>query len=202
MIYNRDQDQERFVSGLSLNKNLIQKEVVISLVNQFLVGHKGGQINVNSGPLETVFNSATGVELERSSHGVVSRWVANGFYVYYSNLSSANQRPYKDGSGIYFNATAATRFGLDIMMSYWRAYEFLSIEGGKIYPSVSVFDSGVQQEEMELLIFRFLYNRTIARGLQLGVRMEPHYDLSFRSFQYSYGFYLQFNDRFFITRKR
>lgn len=200
MIYNRDVEQERFVSGLSFAKDITKNDWPVTLITQFVVGHKGGQINNSSLPLETAMNSAAGLQLSHNSRSFVSQWTWNMFHVYYDNLSSVVERPYKDGSAIYVNANAATRVGLSIMISYWKSHEFLSVQGGKVYPSVSVFDSRVQREKMELMIMRFLYQREVSKGLQLALRLEPYYDIGFGSFQYAYGFYLQFNDRFFLTK--
>ncbi|MGB4972100.1 MAG: hypothetical protein WBO32_05545 [Cyclobacteriaceae bacterium] len=117
-------------------------------------------------------------------------------------MSSANGRPYEDGSGFYANGNISTTLGLDVMVSYWQAHEFISIQGGKVYPSVSEFNYRDQQENRELLMLRLLYNKELAKGLSGTLRMEPYYDLGFESFQYAYGFYLQFSDRFFITKKK
>jgi hypothetical protein len=203
MIYNNDPEQERFVSGLSLNKRIINKgPFQVSLPVQIQMSHKGGQIDVNPLPLETVMNSAFGVELKKETSGPIRNWKLDGFYVHYNNLSSANVRPYADGSGFYANGNISTALGLDVMVSYWQAHEFISIQGGKVYPSVSEFDYRDQQENMQLLMLRLLYNKEVVKGLYATLRVEPYYDFSFESFQYAYGFYLQFKDRFFITRKK
>lgn len=203
MIYNKDPEQERFVSGLSLSKRIINKgSFLVSLPLQIQMSHKGGQINVNPPPLETVMNTAIGVEVRKKTLGLIKDWMVDGFYVHYNNMSSTNVRPYKDGSGFYFNGNISTTFGLDVMASYWQAHEFISIQGGKVYPSVSELDYRVQQENMQLLMLRLLYNKEVTRGLVATLRVEPYYDLSYQSFQYSYGFYLQFSDRFFIARRK
>lgn len=202
MIYPKDTEQERFVSGLSLNKRIINFPTVQFYIPvQLMVSHRGGQINVGSPSIETLTNSAVGLEVQHKSQGLISNLTLNAFQVFYKNLSTTNELPYNDGSGFYANGNIATTFGLEVMASYWQGHEFLSIEGGKIYPSVSVFDPTVQQENMQLMIFRFLYNREIARGIYANLRFEPYYDLGFKSFQYSYGLYFQIKDRFFLTQR-
>lgn len=203
MIYVNDPEQERFVSGISIDKRVFKKSSFqLSIPVQIQVSHRGGQINLSSPPLETMMNSAAGVELQKQTEGWIQKWKLNGFYALYNNMSSTNERPYADGSGFYANGSISTVFGLDVMASYWQAHEFISIQGGKIYPSVSEFDFRVQQENMQLLILRLLYDKEIAKGLYATLRVEPYYDLSFKSFQYSYGFYLQFRDRFFLAKKK
>lgn len=202
MIYNNDAEQEQFVAGVSLNKRVLNQFVQVSLPFQLLASHRGGQINVNPPPLETLINTSVGIELKRQTSGWMKDWKVSGHQLYYNNMSSANERPYKDGSGFYANGSIATTFGLEVMASYWQAHEFISIQGGKIYPSVSEFDYRVQQENMRLLVLRLLYNKEISNGLYATLRFEPHYDFEFESFQYAYGFYLQFRDRFFLSQRK
>jgi hypothetical protein len=169
---------------------------------QATLGHHGGQINFNPPPLETHYNIATGVEAIKELNGWIEKLTVDGFYVYYKNVSSVLVRPYLDGEGIYLNANAKTTLGLDLMLTYWQGREYQSVQGGKIYPSVSVFDHTVQREKMQLVMLRFLYHKEIMEGLQGSLRFEPYYDLGFQSVQYSYGLYLQFNDRFFLAERR
>lgn len=202
MIYNRDPNQERFVSGLSVNKRVINSGVKVYVPLQLMAGHRGGQINIGSPPLETLMNSAVGLEVVRETSGLIKSWRANGYYTYYKNLSTNNERPYKDGAGMYYNANVSTKFGLDVMATYWQGHEFQAIQGGKVYPSVSVYNPLVQRETMQLLILRFLYNRKLMDGFYATFRVEPYYDFGFESFQYAYGIYFQFRDRFFLTRRK
>lgn len=202
-IYNNDPEQERFVSGLSVQKKILKKAAFeISIPVQVLIAHRGGQINISHEPLETLMNSAVGAEVQKHGTGWMKAWKVNGFYAYYKDVTATYGRPYLDGSGFYANATMSMAFGLDVMASYWQTHEFLSIQGGNIYPSVSEFDYRVQRENMQLAIVRLLYNREIAKGLAATLRVEPYYDLGFNSFQYSYGFYLQFKDRFFLAKRK
>ena len=125
----------------------------------------------------------------------------NGFYVYDKDLTKARQA-YYDGDGFYVNGTLSTRFGLEVMASYWRAREFMSFEGGKIYPAVSYFDPTRIQPTPQLMILRFLYDYKITDNLYLTLRYEPYFDLSFKSFQYSYALYINYRDRYFLFKRK
>lgn len=202
MIYNNDPQQERFVAGISFKQRLVNGSTQLYLPVQIQVSHRGGQINQSASPLETMANSAVGIEMRHASSGWIKSWMVNSFHVYHDNFSSTNERPYKDGSGFYANANISTTFGLDVMASYWKAHEFISIQGGKVYPSVSEFNDQVQRENMELLMLRLLYNKEIAKGVMATLRLEPYYDFGFGSFQYAYGFYIQFRDRIFLAKRK
>jgi hypothetical protein len=204
MIYPNDPQQEQFTTGLNLNKRIIQSRAMdVSVPVQMVVSHKGGQINFRSqSPVETLFNSAFVLEVKLRSTGLVRETRFSGFYTYYKTLTKDLVQPFKDGSGAYVNASVSTRYGLDVMGSYWVGHKFISVEGGKIYPSVSVFNNAWQQPVMRLFILRFLYSVKISDGLYASARVEPFYDFSYRSFQYSYGVYFHFRDRFFLWKHK
>lgn len=204
MIYPNDPGQEQFTTGLNVSKRIFTLgRTQLFLPIQGVINHHGGQINFSySGPIQTLFNSAVGLEVRHPSTGVIRETRLNGFYVYYKTLTNPLIQPFKDGSGAYFNATLSTKYGLDIMGSYWQGHEFVTIEGGKIYPSVSVDNYTHQQHVMKLVILRLLYNIQIMDGLTATARLEPNYDIPVHNFQYSYGIYLNFRDRFFLWKRK
>lgn len=204
MIYFNDPKQEEFTAGVNLTKRIINlRTTQVTAPLQTVVHHHGGQINYKfSGPIETVLNSAFGLEVKHQSTGLIRETRLNGFYVYYKLLTQDLLQPFKDGSGAYFNATASTKYGLEVMGSFWYGHEFITVEGGRIYPSVSVANYTQQHHLMKLFILRFLYNFKIREGLYASARMEPYYDFYLKSFQTSYGVYLNFRDRFFLWKPK
>ncbi len=204
MIYLNDSNQEQLTAGLNLNKRIANLgSTQINIPIQMVTHHHGGQINYRfSGPVETLFNTALGLEVKHQSVSWVRETRFNGFYVYYKSLSRDLIQPFHDGSGAYFNATLSTKYGLDVMGSYWYGHEFITVEGGKIYPSVSVFNPAQQHHMMKLFILRLLYNIKISDGLYASARFEPYYDFYYGSIQTSYGVYLNFRDRFFLWKRK
>ncbi len=202
MQYWRDTKQEQLVAGLSLQKKILDVgSGSLSIPVQLLTRHQGGQLDQAGLPIQTLFNTAVGINWSQPMSGFVKQLVVNGFYVYDKDITRTRQA-YLDGDGFYVNGTLSTRMGLDIMASYWQGREFMAFEGGKIYPSVSYFDPTRIQPSPQLLILRFLYDYRIADHLYLTLRYEPYYDLSFRTFQYSYAIYINYRDRYFLTNRR
>lgn len=202
MQYWNDPRQEEFIGGLSLQKRLIRwptGEVEFPL--QVVVRHKGGQLDMTGLPIQTVANTATGAMLTQRSEGLLKEYRFSGYYLFDKDVSLTRQ-PYLDGDGIYLNGSVTTRFGLEVMASYWRAREFMSIQGGQVYPSLSPQDGMTLQPSPHLLILRFLYNYEVSEDLTWSIRYEPYYDLSFNTFQYSYGFYLNYRARYFLANPR
>lgn len=202
MQYWNDPRQEQFVGGLSLQKRLFKVgSGTVSLPVQLLARHQGGQLDVAGQAIQTVVNSATGLVWTQPVNGFLKEFSLSGYYVFDKDLSMTRQ-PYLDGDGIYFNGSVSTKFGLDIMASYWQAREFLSIQGGQIYPSISPQDKVTLEPSPKLFIIRFLYTYPVADALTLSLRYEPYMDLAFDTFQYSYGFYLNYRARYFVATPR
>ncbi len=202
MQYWRDSRQEQLVAGISLQKRVLKTgRGEWSIPVQLLTRHQGGQLDQAGLPIQTLFNTAVGINWTQPMNGAINRMTVNGFYVYDKDITHSRQA-YFDGDGFYFNGTVSTSFGLDVMVSYWQAREFQAFEGGKIYQSVSFFDPTRIQPSPQLLITRFLYDYKVTDRLFLTLRYEPYYDLAFKSFQYSYALYINYRDRYFLVKRK
>ncbi|HRI78384.1 MAG TPA: hypothetical protein PLR06_02520, partial [Cyclobacteriaceae bacterium] len=65
----------------------------------------------------------------------------------------------------------------------------------------SYFDGTRIQPSPQLAIMRFLYDYKLTDRLYITLRYEPYYDLAFNSFQYSYGLYINYRDRYFLLKR-
>jgi hypothetical protein len=202
MQYWQDPRQEEFVAGVSLQKRIFKWESgSLSVPFQLVARHRGGQLDVAGQPVQTVMNTATGLAWRQSTGGIIREFGINGYYLFDKDIAKANQ-PYFDGDGLYLNGSFTTRFGLEVMASYWRASEFLSVQGGQIYPAISPQDGITLQPSPNLMILRFLYNYSVTDDLTLSLRYEPFYDVMRETFQYSYGFYVHYRARYFLAHPR
>lgn len=202
MQYWNDSKQEQLVGGLSAQKRIAKLgSGSLHVPFQVVARHQGGQLDQAGLPIQTVVNSAIGLSWIQPVSGWVSEVAFSGYYVYDKDISLTRQ-PYLDGDGIYLNGSFTTRFGLQVMASYWKAREYLSIQGGPIYQSISTQDGVTLQPSPNLLIMRFLYNYTVLPQLTLSLRYEPFYDFSFKTFQYAYGFYINYRARYYVANTR
>lgn len=198
MIYFNDPDQERFVAGLSLNKRVVNiNDWSLSIPIQATVRHAGGQIDINPKPLTSVFASASGFVINKNTSGVIKSFGLKSYFLTYKSLTSRIV-PYKDGNGIYINPYVQSKFGLGIMGSYWYGNEFLTNDGGQLYPSTTERYPFLVQPTRILYMLRILYEKQLMKGLSLTARVEPFYDTYSDNIQYAYGFYFNFTDRFFL----
>ena len=206
MIYKGDDDQERVAAGLSLNYRLKQSsQWNVELPVQFLVTHVGGQIDSSPASLQTYINTAigAGVTYRLGEKNFVQGIRMENYYVYYKDFSPAIVKVFEDGSGWYANLGIKMKPNLELMASYWRGHEFISIMGGQLYPSVSsTFKSPMAVEEVrELFILRLMHNLKITDRLYISTRVEPFYDLANEKFEFSHGFYINYSADFFLTKK-
>jgi hypothetical protein len=199
MIYQGDTNQEEFTFGLSLNKQVLNSGLKVELPLQLLATHRGGQIDQSNAPVATYYNAALGVHLYQSSASVFNSWGLKAYAAIYQDANSSGTQPFEDGYGVYINPYITTRFGLMVMMSYWYANEFISVQGGTIYPSANEIYPLRIDEDRQLIMLRALYDVELADTFWLTLRAEPFYDTYSESLQYSFGIYLNLYERFYLT---
>ncbi len=201
MQYLNDTKQEQFVAGLSMQKRLLRLgSGALYVPLQVIARHQGGQLDNARLAIQSLVNTATGISWIQPMEGKIKEIALSGYYVFDKDITKTRQA-YLDGDGVYFNGSVTTQFGLEIMASYWQGREFMAFQGGKIYSAASV-DGQTIQPSPNLMILRFLYNYPVADNLVLSLRYEPFYDLAYGSFQYSYGFYINYRARYFLTKPR
>jgi hypothetical protein len=201
MIYFNDTEPERFTAGLSFNKTLFRSNGFhIDLPVQGIASHQGGQIDSVDNPVITRYNGAVGLTIESEQTGFIR---SLGVKTYVAGFgTSSDLLTFDDGYGIYINPYLTTKFGLTVMGSYWSCNEFLTIQGGQLYPSVADNYPSRLDEKRDLIMLRFLYDVKLADGLMLTARAEPFYDTYAEAVEYSFGFYLSFSDRFFLLNAK
>ncbi|HEU5291463.1 MAG TPA: hypothetical protein VFU05_12525 [Cyclobacteriaceae bacterium] len=199
MIYLNDTEPERFTAGVSFNKTLFRNNGFhIDLPVQLVANHQGGQIDTVDNIVRTVYNGAAGLTFEGELNGFVRGWGLKSYVAGYRG----DDLPYEDGFGFFINPYVTTKIGLTVMGSYWRGNEFLTVQGGDLYPSINEKYPTRVDEERDFLMLRFLYDVKIAEGLILTARAEPFYDTYAETLEYSFGLYLNFSDRFFLLNAK
>ena len=203
MQYWRDPRQEQLAGGLSLQKRVLKFSggSSLSIPVQIMARHQGGQLDVAGLPIQTLVNTATGLVWTQPTQGWAKQLTFSGYYVFDKDITKTRQA-YLDGDSFYLNGTVSTKFGLDIMASYWQGREFMSFQGGKTYQAVSYFDPRRIQPSTQLMILRFMYDYKVTDNLYLTLRYEPYYDIAFQSFQYSYALYINYRDRYFLAKRK
>lgn len=202
MLYRGEAEQERLSVGLSsrifaLNRSSWE----LSFPVQLLAHHKGGQIDASPLPLTTILNGAYGVTVEwaSKSQAFVRGFRMDHLFLHYNDLSRERQTVYKNGYGIYLNATLNTAV-TDLMVAYWYGNRYYNPYGNAIYNSVSTTykHPGHTEETRPLLIIRFMKDIEILDNLYLISRFEPHYDFNNARIDFSHGIYISYKSHFML----
>jgi hypothetical protein len=206
MIYKGDAQKEEIVGGLNMETTLLQTaNWKLSTPIQFLAYHQGGQIDLlKEIPLTTLFNGAAGFKVSRIlSRNIKELYTAN-YIAVYKDFSPTKTRAYQGGFGLWFNAGIDTKWG-NLMASYWKGNNFMTIKGMELYQSVSntLYDGGFKQNSRNILALRYFYQKQLIPNLYLDVRFEPHFDLDQSgSLQFNHSLFLTYKEDFTIFKKK
>ena len=203
MIYPNDLDQEEVIGGISCNYFLKKNDQMQwKIPFQWIVYHKGGQIDINPNPLVTATNLALGLSFRKQFAGKISSWAMQHYFVNYKDFSNTLTLAFERGNALYLNTSITLKSGFEFQASYWLGDSYIPIQGGELYSSLSysVKNVGHTEKNRALFILRCFYNKKIANGLEVSIRFEPYYDLGNEIFEFSHGMYLNFTPEIFITR--
>jgi hypothetical protein len=205
MLYEGDNDQEEVSGGISFDYRFDKGAHKFNVPVQLVLYHRGGQFDSSPDPIATLQNSAVGVDYtyEFKEGSFLKEIRSQNYYVYFKDWSpQKDQLAFRDGDGVYLNLTFATEIDLELMTSYWLGREFITINGGQLYPSVSsnYKHPDYVEQERELIIFRLMHDLHLSPELTWSTRIEPYYHFTSRKWQFSFGFYMNFRTDFFLGK--
>lgn len=203
MIYRGDPKQEEVIGGISSHYKLKDgKRSKLLLPLQFVVYHRGGQIDENPNLLSTVTNGAIGVKYQQQLNGWFTEWSTETYYVGHKDFSSGGDTYYRGSDAVYVNAGFKAKKGFEILGSYWYGQGYYPIMGGELYSShsFSYKNIGYEEKQRGIFILRFFLNQNLAPGLKISTRFEPYYDFGNRVFEFSHGMVVSANPEFFLTK--
>jgi hypothetical protein len=206
MLYPGDPFREEISGGLSAEQRLLENPQGwrLSLPVQFTAHHKGGQIDTSPLPIQTLFNGALGLRLQRKTeHFFWKGWRTENYYLVFKDFSNEYQLPFKQGKGVYLNAGIDTR-PLNVLLSYWNGNGYLAQHGGRLFQSASTSlrHPDYLEKNRQLLLLRFTHDMQLMDDLSLTLRLEPLYDLNNKQLEFSNSIYLHFNTDFFLTKRK
>ncbi len=203
--------QEQFSVGHHTDFTLFRNSASkITIPVQFLVSHKGGQIDIDTTSLKTIANAAIGFTYQYNSpheQSFLKSFKTENYFTLFKDLSPTKTLAFKQGSGIYLNATFTSKYDISFSAGYWNANDYLASRGGYLFQSeASVYGKkGYIDANRNLLFFRLLYARKVFNAINVNVRFEPYYDLDDNTFEYNYAVYFTYKNDFtlfnFMKRK-
>jgi hypothetical protein len=194
--------QEEFSVGHHSDITLFKNEHSSwTLPLQFLISHKGGQIDIDTTPLRSNMNAAIGFIWQYQA-GAKENFIktirTENYLTLFKELPPASLSAYKQGSGIYLNATVVSKFDIGASLGYWNGHNYIAGRGGYLFQSVSspFGKKGYVEPNRSLLFFRFLYSHKVFDAVNVDVRFEPYYDLGNSLFEYNYSVYFSYRSDF------
>ncbi|WP_148661238.1 hypothetical protein [Flavisolibacter tropicus] len=192
--------EELTLAASSRVKLINTSKLAVELPLQFMMAHKGGQIDASGLPLESLINSAVGASVTVPTNGPFLKAVRTEHYMaFYRDISGAKKQLYANGKGWYSSLLFKTKW-VDIDARYWKGNQFYGPNGGALFSSISQKIAGYGEENRELLFLSLIYDRQLFPNLNVDVRFEPYYDVRNKLTEYSYSLFLRFNKDFFLKR--
>lgn len=202
MIYRDSPFREEVSGGLSTNFILFNKNesLTFEIPFQFFAYHKGGQIDADTTPLLSVYNTAVGFSVDKKFDSKVFYDLrTDNYFVYYKDFSLTKRQAYNEGTGIYLNLALKTKF-LTLMLSYWQGEKYIAEYGGKLYQSLSSKKQGEDVRLRQLLFLRFMHDVKITDNIFLVLRFEPYYDFVNEKIEFSHGLYVTYKQDVFLKK--
>ena len=204
MIYRQSNGAEKVWGGLSGHLlKLRSGQMELKLPLQVTVLHSGGQIDTSHASMTTNWNYNAGMALTYTpSTGPFQQFILDARYVGNLHYLFTPAQSQKDGYGVLANA-GFTAYNTDVMFSYWYGNNYISDYGGYLYSSRSsaVYYSYIYRVQRSLLILRLTKRIRLADRVGLTLRAEPYYDFFQNLFEYSFGFYINLDERIWLKKK-
>ncbi len=194
--------QEQFSVGHHSDITLLQKGAsTLSLPIQFLVAHRGGQIDIDTTPLKSTANAVIGFTWQLTSpekESFIQSFKTENYLVAFKALPPTAQSIYKGGYALYLNATAISRFDIAASVGFWHGNHYASPRGGFLFQSEAspYGKKGYVEPVRRLLFFRLQYAHKVFDAVNVDVRFEPYYDLGNALFEYNYAVYFTYHNDF------
>ena len=196
--------QEQFSAGHSSMTKLYtneQKGYSFTLPIQLLVSHKGGQLDIDTTPLKTIANVATGLVFQyknKQQNQLLKTIDVNFYLTHFNDLSPTKTLRYTKGNGLLANVQAMSKYDIGAALCYWSGSQYIASRGATLFQSeASIYGKqGYAEATRQLLFLRLLYQRRIFDALNVDVRFEPFIDLNKQTFEYSYSVYLTYKKDF------
>lgn len=184
--------QEEIWAGTHLSFKYSAKSP--SLVLQLTAKHKGGQINIGLGRIQTTLNAALGLKYKFD-------FVKSGFlkslstehYLVLSKTDISTNKQLKDGLGISNSISLNTKI-LNLTLNYWLSDGYIAPNGGDLYQSISTNFKSTDYIEYNrnLLILRLIKEINLDKNLSLSIRFEPYFNFNAKELEHSEGIYLRY----------
>ena len=191
--------QERLAVGHISKLRILDRSIKADITGQFLICHRGGQIDASDGQVQTLENGAIGFEFSRYNS---SSWyfLMKNLFVQYHAIDRTNDLPYFDGYGIY-NKLLARYKDFGCVCGHWYGNMFMNFRGDPLFTCQAIYKEHNRNQRAILfneLYFSHKYNNV----LSLKVGINTFYNLYNGDLEYFYMTSLIFDGRFNLLKNK
>jgi len=191
-IFQNSPIQERFVVGnsnfIALLKNY--NNLNISLPIQFLVFHRGGQIDTIAANVQSLANATIGLRLDYSINNTTVSF--ENYAMFFSDISPNPELIYKKGAGFY-SALKFQHKNIITKTAYFATRNFINFCGDPFYSPLSVRDSVFTQKLRKILTLNCKYQNISYKDVNFCAETQLFYDFINSKLDYYFACYLIFN---------
>ena len=191
--------QERLAVGHISKLRILDRSIKADITGQFLICHRGGQIDASDGQVQTLENGAIGFEFRRYN-GSSWYFLMKNLFVQYHAIDRTNDLPYFDGFGIY-NKLLARYKDFGFVCGHWYGNMFMNFRGDPLFTCQAIYKEHNRNERAILfneLYFSHKYNNV----LSLKVGINTFYNLYNGDLEYFYMTSLIFDGRFNLLKNK
>ena len=201
-ILRNDPFQEEITGGNTTIFNILtSNKLNISVPFQFLVFHKGGQIDSSPDPVASILNGSTGFKFYYKVNNNTFGFEPSVFFYQGWGLpdSGVNSQLYNKGSALYIK-TVYNHKQFYSMLGFWSADKFIAPNGEYLFQSVSELNNTFSEDKRQLITAKIGFKKKISSSFNIELRADGYYDIINRDFSHSVGLYLSVNEAFFLKR--
>jgi hypothetical protein len=205
-IFNLDTHQEAFTVGANTTLRWQRNRCLWEVPIQFIVQHRGGELDTTDRGVQTVANGALGARLTYapSADRVLSALRAE------ANLLGSWQQhgtlwPFDTGLALHTALRATLWRGLSLELGYVGApRRFANLYGSPFFGTLSTRNAGMTFDGMHTLYASAGYSYTFARNYHLGAQLDLYscHSRDVDVLPFGFGLYFRVNPSFVITRKK
>lgn len=181
-----DPFREELSFGTHIEYSLIRNEKFELRIPLFLLAnHKGGQINNNNQPVETIADLSTGIKYSRNPD-----WDLLDSLNFEALIFLESDIENQESGTAFYIGTEVRKSIISASAGYFHANNWESIHGN---PLLFAGDFNTENTK-NMLLLKAGIGKNITKKSSFSLRFEGYYDLGINKFQYVYGFYLTVNE--------
>jgi hypothetical protein len=184
-----DNSKEEISGGLNTSWKILAypRKSNLRLNVQAIIHHYGGQVDASDSPLETRVNIAPGLVFRYwPTFNEMTSIVLSSYLVQAADQSGTVTIPYKKGWASYSYILLNHR-SVSLLAAWFHGEYYFAPLGDHMFQSVSELTNWYAGDTRNLLNGKFLFDHSIAKGVNIGVRLESYYDPDKRQFDFCYG---------------